>query len=128
MSEDKVIEAGGLEFRIAYRRFGGDRGPAIHVFGDVDGRPVQVLRFDCFEKTPHYHYDPSGMDGYHLLDRAVVPDVVAWSLVQIRDNIAAMVKTAGYPGLAEKIDRNAIAEKIDALRQAVEEVEEEATS
>jgi hypothetical protein len=28
---------------VEYRRFGSDAGPAVHVYGDVDGRPVELL-------------------------------------------------------------------------------------
>jgi hypothetical protein len=48
------FDAGGVVFDVEYRVFGGDRGPAVRVFGEVDGRNVQLLRFDCFEKDPHY--------------------------------------------------------------------------
>ena len=119
MSEEATIEAGGLEFQVEYRRFGGDRGPAVRVFGDTDRGPVQVLRFDCFEDGPHYHYDPDGMNGLHVLDRAVVPDVVAWALVQLRRNIRAMVMTAGYPDLAESLDQAAVSAKVGEIEDAI---------
>ena len=120
MSEEATIDAGGLEFKVEYRRFGGDRGPAIRVFGDTDRSRVQVLRFDCFDDGPHYHYDPDGMNGVHVLDRAVVPDVVAWSLVQLRRNIKAMVMTAGYPDLAESLDQGAVSAKVGEVEEAIQ--------
>ncbi|MEW6749436.1 MAG: hypothetical protein AB1505_00475 [Candidatus Latescibacterota bacterium] len=119
MASEATIRAGGLEFRVEYRRFGGDQGPAISVFGEVDGSPVQVLRFDCFDQVPHYHYDPDGVNGFHRHDRRVVPDVVAWSLAQLRDNLPAMVKTAGYPQLAAAIDGEAIAARVGDIGRAV---------
>lgn len=122
MDEGVSIDAGGVRFYVEYRRFGGDFGPAIRVCGNVDGREVQFLRFDMFEKAPHYHYDPTGFDGHHFLDRAVVPDVVAWSLVQIRDNLKAMIKTSGYRAFSETVDARAVAASVSDLRQAVEKV------
>ena len=121
-----TISAGGLEFRVEYRTFGGDRGPAIRVFGDVDGADTQLLRFDCFDNTPHYHYSPDGMDAYHHMDRAVTPDVVAYSLAQIRDNAKAMVKAAGYPDLASSVDGDAVANSIGEIRAAIEKATAEA--
>ncbi|MBM3213453.1 hypothetical protein FJZ36_00830 [Candidatus Poribacteria bacterium] len=125
MSGNVTLEVGVVRFDVEYRRFGGDRGPAIRVFGNVDGKDTQLLRFDCFDTAPHYHYDPTGFDGYHSLDRAVVPDVVAWSLVQVRDNLRTMVKTAGYRDLAEKIDAAAVAASVPELRRAVDQVSQE---
>ena len=75
-----------------------------------------------FEKDPHYHYDPTGFDGHHHLDRAVVPDVLAWSLAQIRDNLKTMVKTAGYRPFCDTVDQRAIAEAVPEIRKAVEKV------
>ncbi|GIX05961.1 MAG: hypothetical protein KatS3mg115_0364 [Candidatus Poribacteria bacterium] len=118
----RTVEAGGLRFVVEYRTFGGDRGPAIRVFGTVGDQEVQALRFDLFEKAPHYHYDPSGFDGYHRLDRAVVPDLVEWTLAQLRDNLKAMIATAGYPELAKAVDSRAVMEAIPQIREAIEAV------
>ncbi len=120
MSEETTIGAGGLEFKVSYREFAGDRGPAVQVFGDTDRGPVQILRFDCFDDGPHYHYDPDGMNGLHVLDRAVVPDVVAWTLVQLRRNLKAMVMTAGYPDLAESLDQGAVSAKVGEVEEAIQ--------
>ena len=119
-----TIEAGGLEFLVEYRNFGGDRGPAVRVFGQTDDGRVQILRFDCFDDGPHYHYAPDGMNGVHFLDRDVVPDIVAWTAVQLRRNIKAMVKTAGYSALAESIDAAEIASAADAIHAKIVEFTE----
>ena len=125
--DNQAIQAGGLTFYPEYRNFGGDRGPSIRVFGDVDGNAKQILRFDCFENDPHYHYDPTGMDAFHRIDRAVSPDTVAFALVMIRDNIAAMTKAAGYAELADSIDAKAVGECIGELRSALEKAAAEAS-
>jgi hypothetical protein len=125
MDEGVWMDVGGVRFHVEFRRFGRDLGPAIRVFGNVDGKDVQLLRFDMFQKDPHYHYDPTGFDGHHHLDRAVVPDVLAWSLVQIRDNLKTMIKTAGYRAFSDTVDQRAIAEAVPELRKAVEKVSQE---
>jgi hypothetical protein len=43
-------------------------GICIHVFGEVNGREEEVLRFDCFQRAPHYHYAWSTNDQYVALD------------------------------------------------------------
>ena len=64
MSE-KVFDVGGVELHVDKRNFGSDGGPSVRVYGEVDGENVQLLRFDCFRKDPHYHYDPSGKNDQH---------------------------------------------------------------
>jgi hypothetical protein len=118
-------EAGGLRFQVENRRFGNDGGLAIRVYADVDGKEAQVLRFDCFEKVPHYHFDPDGLNAQLTLDRAVVPDVVAWSLVQIRDNIKPMLRAATYPAVAERVDQAAIAGVVPTLREMLQKAAQE---
>ena len=47
---------GRFRFKVAFRDLGEDRGLAIHIFGPThNSSEEEVLRFDCFEKQPHYH-------------------------------------------------------------------------
>ena len=50
--EEKVFHAGGVEFHVDNRNFGEDGGPSVRVFGEADGKNIQLLRFDCFRKNP----------------------------------------------------------------------------
>jgi hypothetical protein len=113
------IHAGGVVFHVEYRTFGGDRGPAIRVLGDVDGREVQLLRFDCFDKDPHYHYDPDGKDFHLHLSRETVPDPVAWAVGELRRNLRVMIRAAGYPSVAERLDREAASAAADRVMAAI---------
>jgi hypothetical protein len=115
------IPAGGVTFHVEYRVFGGDRGPAIRVLGDVDGRQVQLLRFDCFEKDPHYHFDPDGKDFHLNLSRETVPDPLAWALGELKRNLPVMIRAAGYPGVAERLDRKAATAAVEQVAAAVRE-------
>jgi hypothetical protein len=123
MAEEQghTIPGGGVTFHVEYRVFGGDRGPAIRVLGEVEGRPVQLLRFDCFEKDPHYHYDPDGKDFHLSLNRETVPDPVAWALGELQRNLKVMIRTAGYPTVAEKLDRQANTTALAKVAAAVRE-------
>jgi hypothetical protein len=116
------IEAGGVRFSVEYRRFGGDRGPAVRVYGNVDGRPVQLLRFDCFENDPHYHYAPDGHDDHRKLSRDEVPDPVAWTLAQLSGNLVSMIRTAGYDELADRVDSDAVAAAIPRVEAAIRDL------
>ncbi len=46
----KIISAGKLEFFVENRAVGEDGGPSIQVLGPIDGKRVQLLRFDMFIK------------------------------------------------------------------------------
>jgi hypothetical protein len=111
--------AGALRFNVQYRKAGSDRGPAVMVYGDVDGRAVQLLRFDCFENGPHYHYDPDGKNYVLKLSRETVPDLVAWTLGELRENLKTMVRTAGYESVAAQIDREAVAAVLPRVAEAI---------
>lgn len=105
MSQEKVFQVGGVELHVDNRTLGDDGGPSVCVFGDVDGKPVQLLRFDCFRKKPHYHYDPSRKNDLHHLDEATVSDTIGWTIEKLGDSLAEMIRTAGYDGVAEKVDQ-----------------------
>lgn len=115
------ISAGGVTFHVEYRNFGGDRGPAIRVLGDVEGRQVQLLRFDCFDKDPHYHFDPDGKDFHLNLSRETVPDPIAWALGELKRNLPVMIRAAGYPAVAERLDRQAASTAVDQVATALRE-------
>jgi hypothetical protein len=117
------IAAGGVRFLVDYRRSGGDQGPSVRAYADVEGRPVQLLRFDCFDQDPHYHYDPEGQDDHRKLDPQEVPDPVAWTLAQLAGNLVSMVRTAGYDQVAEQIDAEAVEEAISQIESAIREAE-----
>lgn len=119
---ERTIEAGGLTFQVEYRHFGGDRGPAIRVFAPVGEETIQLLRFDCFEKDPHYHYDPEGKNRHWSLPKSEVPDPVAWSLEKLGSCAAEMVRDAGFPEVAAKVDVSAVTRAISQVEAAIREM------
>jgi len=104
MSQEKIFQVGGIELHVSSRVFGDDGGPSICVFGQVEGNAVQLLRFDCFRKDPHYHYDPTGKDEYTKLES----DSVGWTIEQLNENLLEMITTAGYETVAETVDQKAV--------------------
>ena len=107
---EKVFDVGGVELHVDQRNFGSDGGPSVRVYGEADGENIQLLRFDCFRKDPHYHYDPSGKNDQRHLDKESVPDSVAWTIEQLGQNLAEMIHTAGYSSIADKVDQAAVAQ------------------
>ena len=107
---EKVFQVGGVELHVDKRNFGADGGPSVRVYGETDGENIQLLRFDCFRKDPHYHYDPSGKNDQQHLDKASVPDSVAWTIEQLGQNLVEMIHTAGYSNVADKVNQAEVAQ------------------
>jgi hypothetical protein len=74
----------------------------------VNGREEEVLRFDCFERAPHYHYAWSTNDQYVPLDATADGDPFQWTLERLRIRLPAMLIRAGAPELARTFDQREI--------------------
>ena len=70
------IEAGAVCFALQYRALMPDQGVSLQVVGEVDGHPAELLRFDCFDQNPHYHYDPEGRNERHSIDKTTAGNPV----------------------------------------------------
>jgi hypothetical protein len=114
-----TIGVGGLRFHIAYRKASTDRGPSLRVYGDVEGKPVQLLRFDCFEQAPHFHYDPEGKNNQLRMDKTRVSDPIAWTMDYLRGNVASLVRIAGYGALADQLDEGVLTAALPTIEKAL---------
>ena len=75
--------------------------------------PIEIMTFDCFRLSPHYHYGPLFLNERMFIDTTVVKDTVQWTLDLLNsDKLPAMVTRAGYPALATSLDRELISQKI----------------
>ena len=114
-----TIGVGGLRFNVRYSKTANDRGPSLRIYGDVDDKPVQLLRFDCFDKTPHFHYDPEGKNNQLRMDKTKVTDPIAWSMDYLRGNITSLVRIAGYGALADQLDEGALCAALPTVEKAL---------
>ena len=105
-----------IRFGMDYRDAMSDQGLCIHALAEIDGEEVELLRFDCFDHLPHYHYGPEKKNERLMLDKTTAGDSLAWTLTQLRERLFDMVKRAGYEELARRID-------MDSLRPTLDEVE-----
>jgi len=111
-----IVTAGGADASGA--RFD-DRGVSLHVFAEVGGRRVEVLRFDCFQEDPHYHYvcwEARSNEMLHV-DPAADGDPLAWALERIRTRLPQMLERAGAGEAASKVDLR----RVDAVLPRVAE-------
>lgn len=96
-----------------------DFGPSLHVFGTADG--LEYLRFDCFEKDPHYHYffHAASENLVCRLDDIAEGDPVVWTLGRLRGRLPEMLAYAGATELSA-----ATRESVSTVNKAVEHVAE----
>ena len=100
-----LLTAGDLAFAVAYRHAGSEQGPAVHVFGPVNGADEEILRFDCFDRTPHYHYGFSYLDQPMVhIDTAAVGDPLEWVCRCISSRLPALLEKAQASHLAAACD------------------------
>ncbi len=114
-----TIGVSGLRFNVRYSKTNTDRGPSLRIYGDVEGKPVQLLRFDCFENAPHFHYDPEGKNNQLRIDKSKVSDPIAWSMDYLQGNVASLVRIAGYSALADQLDEGVLAAALPTVEKAL---------
>ena len=114
-----TIGVAGLRFNVRYSKTNNDRGPSLRIYGDVDDKPVQLLRFDCFEQTPHFHYDPEGKNNQLRMDKTKVSDPIAWSMDYLRGNITSLIRVAGYGALADQLDEGVLCAALPTVEKAL---------
>ncbi len=113
---DTIIGGGAIKFGIEYRDLLSDQGVCVHVLGDVsEDEEHELLRFDCFDHEPHYHYGPQKRNRRLMLDKTTEGDSLDWTLAQIRTRLPEMVERAGYPELVESAGADGLAEDISEL-------------
>lgn len=117
-----TIEAGAVSFALQYRDNLSDQGVCIHVMGDVDGTPTELLRFDCFDQEPHYHYAPTGKNQRIFLDKTTAGNPLGWTLRQLRTKLPAMLEHGGFDELASKLDGDLVASKLDEVETVAREM------
>lgn len=112
---DVIIGDGPIKFGIEYRDLYSDQGVCIHALGDVDGQETEILRFDCFDHQPHYHYGPEKRNERLMLDKTTAGDSLGWTIRQLRGRMPEMFKRAGYDDLATQAESSDLDGAIDEL-------------
>ena len=80
---------------------------------------MQLLRFDCFEHEPHFHYDPDGKNNRIFLNITRVTDPITWSMDYLRGNFASLIRIAGYGQCADRLDEAALAAALPRVEKAL---------
>jgi hypothetical protein len=99
-----------------------DFGASLHVCGAEDG--LEHLRFDCFEKEPHYHYIRHAEGGNVIcrLDEIAQGDPIEWTVSRLRTRLPEMLDYAGANHLAAaaRQDPEAVVAAVDRVTELLE--------
>jgi len=106
------INAGGVRIEIAYRYRGSDAGLSFEVYGGKENEALEVLRFDCFKKRPHFHSIGPTRNKLERIDKKAAPDPVRWTLSRIKSDLSSMIWKAGHRKLAKEIDQTAVTKAV----------------
>jgi len=96
-----------------------DFGASLHVYGADDG--IEHLRFDCFEKEPHYHYIKADESANVIcrLDDIAESDPIEWTVTRLQKRLPEMLDYAGAAEVAAAVRRDPT-----VVRGAVDQVHE----
>jgi hypothetical protein len=82
---------GRFVFLTEHRDVGNDKGLTIRILGPTaSSQQEEVLRFDCFEKQPHYHV------GFSVPPVPIeAPDPFRWTVEKLRQEFGELLRDAG---------------------------------
>ena len=113
LSQPLIINEGGVRVEIEYRRRGSDAGLSFQVYGADRNPNAELLRFDCFQKRPHFHYlENSRTRRIERIDKKKAPDPVRWTLERLKEDLSSVLWKAGHRKLAKEIDQPALAKAL----------------
>ncbi len=114
-SENLTVGDGIIKFQLKYRDLLSDQGLCISVMSLDGSREIEILRFDCFDQQPHYHYGPENKNERLMLDKTTAGDSLEWALQQMRERLPEMVERAGYSEISSKINLSSMSSTFDML-------------
>jgi hypothetical protein len=117
-----TVTAGPITFVVQHRALVQDGvesgGPTVRVLGGDDEH--EYLRFDLFNVSPHYHYEPPAeQERILMIDTVAEGDVVSWGVTRLRDRLVPMLVAAGGQGLADALDDQVLARAVDDVESLV---------
>ena len=124
------VSAGVIDFTVQHSYLDGgkpsgapsaDQGVTIQVAAQVDGKDAQLLRFDCFDQMPHYHYGPEKKNERLFLDTTTAGNPIGWTMNQLRTKLPEMIQRAGYEDVAAQLDASLVASKLNEVEAMARE-------
>ncbi len=123
-----VIDAGVVDFAMSYRKeIMNDQGLCVQVYSKIGDKDTEILRFDCFDQAPHYHYGPENHNIRLHNDKTTMGgSSLGWTLDNLRNNLPEMVRRSGYEDLANSLDSKPVSNsKLDELESTARNMSQE---
>ena len=121
------IDAGAVGFIVQHELWDGnvqdhsDQGVAVLVTGKADGKDTMLLRFNCFDIEKSYIYGPEKKNKLCRMDPIVDGNPIGWTIKQLRTKLPEMLRQAGYPDIADKVDVELIAGALSQVESTARE-------
>jgi hypothetical protein len=112
--EPREWDAGGLHFAVSFRV---PAGATFRMFGPVAGGRKELVRFDDFVDSPHYHAPADGDP--ILFDRAALGEPLEWLVRQVSDHLEEFLTSAGFAAVLPEVDTAAAAGSAEQIRAAM---------
>ena len=104
-----VFNGGAVDISLEYRELMPDQGLCVQVFGKVEDQETEILRFDCFDQLPHYHYGPANHNIRLNMDKTTVGNPFGWTMDNLRSKLPSLIQRAGYEELAAAVEAKPVA-------------------
>jgi hypothetical protein len=122
--EESELTLGGLRFRACRREIEQiDGGITLQVMGPSAAGEIELLRFDCFRKAPHYHV-PGENPKETKIDPKAFGDGRDWVYGQFSSNARALLEEAGWTPSTEDAEFVGLGDLTPRLRAMVEALPE----
>ncbi len=106
-----VIDAGPVSIAMSYRaEIMNDQGLCVQLYSEVDGKDTEILRFDCFDQHPHYHYGPENHNIRLDMDQTTAGNPFGWTVEQLTGKLSTMVERAGYEDLSSELTSHPVSQ------------------
>lgn len=103
---DDELVVDKLRFEACRREIEGiDGGVTLRVFW-TEGDQPELLRFDAFRKSPHYHA-PGEETAENKIETSPDVDPKAWVIDRVANHLPALIEQAGYGSLVEALSDEA---------------------
>jgi hypothetical protein len=104
-------DVGGLHFAVSFRE---PAGATFRLSGPVDGSRRELIRFDDFVDSPHYHA-PADAEQI-MFDRATLGEPLDWLVHQFSDHLEEFLTSAGFEAVLPLVDTRAVADSAERIR------------
>ena len=124
-SDPVFIGEGLIKFELQFQDLLKDQGLAIQVLGQVEGGPVSLLQFYCFDHHPHYYYGPEERGDRMSIDQTTEGDPLDWSLWLLTNRLPELIARAGFEQVADEIDMSALETTLAEMETAARKMARE---